>query len=75
LAICEALNGMFEKCDTDKCFCPLIDFIMDGFLNIDFGRVIYQDESPIYFTSEEAFEAFRSAPENVELFKTFLKIK
>ena len=71
LAICEALNGMFEKDESDDVYCPAINFKLD--IEFDIGN--YQDESPIYFTSKEAFEAFKSAPENVELFKTFLKIK
>jgi hypothetical protein len=71
LAICEALNGMFEKDESNYVYCPAINFKLD--IEFDIGN--YQDESPIYFTSEEAFDAFKSAPENLELFKTFLKIK
>ena len=35
----------------------------------------WQHHTPFILQSIEAFNAFKSAPENVELFKTFLKIK
>lgn len=70
LAICEALNGMFKK--EIYIFCP---FLNRGKGILDTVKNNYTNQSPIYFTSKEAFEAFNSAPENVELFKTFLKIK
>lgn len=67
LSICEALNGKFGGSDYH--------FPYSSPHGLDCTGGDYQDESPIYFTSEEAFNAFKSAPENVELFKTFLKIK
>ena len=69
LAICEALNGMFEKFE-DSSICSVY---YDNGLCWAVNSQPY--ESPIYFTSKEAFDAFKSAPENVELFKTFLKLK
>jgi hypothetical protein len=72
LAICEALNGMFEKDEND---IKTRIYWSVGIDCLDAVVVNYNDESPIYLTSEEAFQAFKSAPENVELFKTFLKIK
>ena len=69
LAICEALNGMFETSPVGNIYAPYYD-------NGLYWEIHLQPfESPIYFTSREAFDAFKSAPENVELFKTFLKIK
>ena len=68
LAICEALNEMFGG--KDYYFTYFSPHGLDFILCCD-----QPDESPIFFTSEEAFDAFKSAPENVELFKTFLKIK
>lgn len=67
LSICEALNGMFGGSDY-----RLPYYTPHG---LDYDDTATQDESPICFTSSEAFDAFKSAPENVELFKTFLKIK
>jgi hypothetical protein len=69
LAICEALNGLFEKFEDSSIW----SVYYDNGLCWDGNSQPY--ESPIYFTSKEAFDAFKSAPENVELFKTFLKLK
>ena len=71
LAICEALNGIFKESATIKKMCPF----WHHFSGLGSSDAEYQDQSPIYFTSQEAFDAFKSAPENLELFKTFLKIK
>ena len=71
LAICEALNGMFRDSGM-YLYNPYWDKQKQELFYITNER---QDESPIFFTSEEAFDGFKSAPENVELFKTFLKIK
>jgi hypothetical protein len=74
LAICEALNGRFEKSrryiPTD--FLPYFCKEREDILCVE--STTYCD-TPIFFTSSKAFEAFKAAPENVELFKTFLKIK
>ena len=73
LAICEALNGNIINDELiwvkEVCWCFSDNVI---YSNSVIGR---SAKSPIYFTSKEAFDAFKSAPENVELFKTFLKIK
>jgi len=73
LAICEALNGIFKESATIKYIkmCPF----WHHFSGLGSSDAEYQYQSPIYFTSQEAFDAFKSAPENVELFKTFLKLK
>ena len=71
LAICEALNGIFRDSGM-YLYNPYWDKQKQELFYITNER---QDESPIYFTSEEAFDAFKSEPKNVELFKTFLKIK
>lgn len=69
LAICEALNGMFKPSPLGDIYAPYYDNGLDWEIHLQ------NYQSPIYFTSKEAKDAFRSAPENVELFKTFLKIK
>ena len=70
LAICEALNGMFKTSPVGDIYVPYYDNGLDWEIHLQ-----HFDASPIYFTSEEAKEAFNSAPENAELFKTFLKLK
>ena len=71
LAICEALNNEFKEDSSNVELCPF----WKGLTRLDVILADIHDESPIYFTSEQAFDAFKSAPENIELFKTFLKIK
>lgn len=72
LAICEALNGEFDPEWNGAKYRPFweeelesINCIIDDF----------ECNYPYLLNSEQAFEAFRSAPENIELFKKFLKIK
>ena len=71
LAICEALNNEFKEYINRIRYYPRLNETGNKLV---FERSIFV-QTPIYFTSKEAFNAFNSAPENAELFKTFLKIK